>query len=408
MRQNDIKPSLSVDITDLQTMVLEREKKIAEVVKNYERSEEENRLLREKVLLLQHQLFGRKSEKFPSGMNDGFEQSSLFESIESDVGAEIESEPQTVEEITITVPSHKRKKRGRKPLPADFPRVEVVHDLSEAEKRCGCGNEMSRISEEVSEQLEMIPAHFWVARQVRPKYACKACEGMESSDGESSVKIAPVPRQFLPKTISTPSLLSHIIVSKFCDSLPFYRQEQQFKRLGLALSRATMCNWALKTAERCKPLVALLLHEILSGPLINMDETTFQVLCEPDRRADSKSYMWLIRGGPPGKEGVVYNYAEGRSGKVASDILGNYRGYVQTDGYSGYGFLDSRAGIIHVGCWAHARRKFFDVVKATGVKGKVKSFKGLGKAGEALQFIRDLYGIEKDAREKRVVSRVAL
>lgn len=400
MLPKDLKTSLPIDIRGLQTMVLEREEKLEEVERNYKRSEAENRLLREKIHLLQHQLYCRKSEKLPLDMNDNFVQSGLFKQGERVEYAD--SEPQTVEEITITVPSHKRKKRGRKPLPSDLPRVEVVHDLSESEKQCGCGSELARIGEEVSEQLEMVPARFWVTRHIRPKYACKNCEGVENYENEPSVKIAPVPLQLLPKTISTPGLLSHLIVGKFCDSLPFYRQEQQFKRLGLALSRATMCNWALKAAEKCKGLVELLRREILSGPLINMDETTFQVLCESERQVDSRSYMWLIRGGPPGKEGIVYIYAESRSGKVASDILGNYRGCVQTDGYSGYDFLDSREGIVHVGCWAHVRRKFFDVVKASGVKGKVKSFQGLGKAGEALQTIRELYGIEKDASEKEM------
>jgi len=226
---------------------------------------------------------------------------------------------------------------------------------------------------------------------------------LNSNEGESSVKIAPVPPQLLPKTISTPGLLSHIFVSKFCDSLPFDRQEQQFKRLGFELSRATMCNWAIKVAARCARLVELLRQEILSGPLINMDETRFQVLCEPDRRVDTKSYMWVMRGGVPGKEGVVFHYTENQSSSMASDLPGAYRGYVQTDGHSIYGFLDHHDSITHIGCWAHARRKFLEVLKASGVKNikHVKNkLKDLGKAGEALQTIRDLYAIEKEAREK--------
>jgi transposase len=206
--------------------------------------------------------------------------------------------------------------------------------------------------------------------------------------------------QLLPKSMATPSLLSHILVSKFCDSLPFYRQEQQFRRIGLELSRGTMCNWAVKVAGKCKRLVELLRHVILSGPLLNIDETTFQVLCEANRGVDSKSYMWVFRGGPgpPGKVAVVYIYDESRSGSVASDFMGDFQGYVQTDGYSGYDFLDNRKGIIHVGCWAHARRKFFAVIKMAGGKGKVKNLEGFGEAGKAVQTIRNLYAIEKKAR----------
>jgi transposase len=399
MLTKDIKaslPDLPANKSQLQAMVLELNKKMDEMSNNYE---VETGLLRERIRQLEHQLYGRKSEKL--SLYDDFEQPNLFDSDESPQAPL--TEPKSVEEITV--PSHKRKKRGRKSLPADLPRVEVVHDIAEGDKQCGCGCEMSRIGEEVSERLEMVPARFWVERHIRPKYACKNCEGVDGTDGESSVKIAPVPPQLLPKTISSPGLLSHIFVSKFCDSLPFYRQEQQFKRLGFDLSRATMCNWAINVADKCIGLVELLRQEILSGPLINMDETTFQVLCEltPDRRVDSKSHMWVMRGGGPGKMGVLFHYAESKSSSVASDILGSYRGYVQTDGYSGYGFLDHRDGVTHVGCWAHVRRKFLEVLKASGVKNVkyVKNkLKDLGKAGEALQTIRELYAIEKEAREK--------
>jgi transposase len=403
MLTKDIESSLlalPADVPGLQTMVLELNEKMDEVVKNHEL---ESHLLRERIRQLEHQLYGRKSEKL--ALYDGFEQSCLFDSDQATQS--LLAEPKS--EVEITIPSHKRKKGGRKDLPADLERVEVVHDISQSEKQCGCGSEMSRIGEEVSEQLEMVPAHFWVVRHIRPKYACKHCEGVDGNEGERSVKIAPVPAQLLPKTISTPGLLSHILVSKFCDSLPFYRQENQFKRLGFELSRATMCNWAIKVADRCNRLVELLRQEILSGPLINIDETTFQVLRErtPGRRVDSKSYMWVKRGGLPGKEGVVYHYAESRSGSVASDLVGAYRGYVQTDGYSGYDFLDHRDGIIHVGCWAHVRRKFLDVLKASGVKNvkRVKhELKDLGHAGKALQTIRDLYAIEKEAIEQELTA----
>ena len=387
-------PILSADVSELQAMILELKQKMVEMARSHE---VEAGLLRERIHQLKHQLFGRKSEKL--SIYDDSEQSCLFDSAE--VTQASVPEPKIVEEIRI--PAHNRKKRGRKRLRADLPRVEVVHDIAESEKQCGCGSELSRIGEDVSEQLEMIPARFWVVRHIRPKYACKSCEGVESNEGESTVKIAPVPVQLLPKTISTSGLLSHIFVSKFCDSLPFYRQEQQFKRFGFELSRATMCNWTIKVAEKCNRLVELLRQEILSGPLINIDETTVQVLREPGRRVDSKSYMWVMRGGPPGKAGLLYHYVENRSGSVASNLLGTYQGCVQTDGYSAYDFLDHQDGIVHMGCWAHVRRKFLDVLKTSGIKNvkRVKNkLKGLGKAGEALQTIRDLYAIEKEVRKQ--------
>ncbi len=185
--------------------------------------------------------------------------------------------------------------------------------------------------------------------------------------------------------------------------------EKQFHRLGIDLSRDSMCSWAIKVADKCKALVQFLRQEILSGPLINIDETTVQVLNEPDRKAQSKSFMWVSRGGRPGKVAVVYHYDESRSSSVAYDLLKGYQGCVQTDGYRGYDFLDSSENIIHAGCWAHVRRKFLDVLKAGGFKNtkNVKNKpKGLGKAGEALQIIRELYAIEKKAQEKGLTTQL--
>lgn len=291
--------SLPDNVKELQIMVVELHKKLVEMEKSYE---VENQLLRERVNQLLHEIYGRKSEKFSSlsllYKYDGFEQSLLFEEPhEAQEGNLRESENTTGEdedeEEEIIVPGHKRRKRGRRPLPPEFERVDIVHDLSEEEKQCGCDTKMEKIGEEISEELEMSPARFWVVRHIRLKYACKNkdCEGVERAEGEKAVKIAPVPLKLIPKSISTPSLLSHIFVSKFCDSLPFYRQEQQFRRLGVDLSRGTMCIWAVKVADKCNRLVELLRQVILSGPLINIDETPFQVLRELGRRVDSKSSM---------------------------------------------------------------------------------------------------------------------
>lgn len=385
-------PELSSDVSELHSMIKNLHKQMDDMADRYEC---ENNLLRERIKYLQQQLYCRKSEKL-SLLDDNYSSSFLFGDLSEE--SKQEEEP-LVEEITI--PSHKRKKRGRKPLPASLLRVEVVHDVPEEEKRCGCGCEKNRIGEEVSEQLEMQPARFRVVRHIRYKYACKNCEGLEGGKGEKSVTIAPPPIQLIPKSIATPSLLAHILVSKYADSLPFYRQEQQFVRYGFKLSRTNMCNWTQEVSRKCQPIIELLRECLLCGPLIQIDETPFQVLREPDRSFASKSYMWLFRGGPPGKEVVLYRYDPSRSGQVAVDFLGDYRGYVQTDGYPGYNFLDSNPGIVHVGCWTHARRKFLDVVQLSR-KGKVKSKGTLGKAGEALRTIGALYAIERDVRNREL------
>lgn len=152
-----------------------------------------------------------------------------------------------------------------------------IHDIEPEEKICGCGADLTRIGEEVSGKLDIIPAVIQVIRHIRPKYSCKQCEGIE--DDGATVKTAPVPVQLIPKAIASGGLMAHILIAKFADALPFYRQESQFDRLGVTIPRATMCSWAMKVAEACIPLRNLLREEILSGPLINADETTVQVGC---------------------------------------------------------------------------------------------------------------------------------
>jgi transposase len=236
--------------------------------------------LHEQIRLLRSKLFGRKTEKY---VDAGQDQLRLFDEIEQAVSREEENRQE------VPVAAHTRKKRGRRPLLEDLPRIEVVHDLPEAEKVCACGCQLTKIGEEVSEKLDYIPAKLQVIRHIRYKYACKGCEGVDSDGG--AVKIAPPPVQIIPKGIATPGLVAQILVSKFCDALPFYRQEKIFTRLGIEIPRATMANWAIHVAERCRPLMEILRSEILSGPLVNIDETTVQVLKEPGRANSTKSYM---------------------------------------------------------------------------------------------------------------------
>lgn len=351
------------------------------------RHDKETDLLLEQIRHLRAQLFGRKSEK---GSADALAQPlPLFDMPEPEVTPEAPAD-------TVDIPAHTRKKRGRQPLPPELPRVDVVHDIAEEEKICGCGCELSRIGEEVSEQLDIVPARIQVIRNIRPKYACRQCEGVE--DEGPTVRIAPAPPQIIPKSIVTPSLLAHVLTGKFVDAVPFYRQERQFERLGIEISRTSMCNWAMKAAEACIPLLNLFQDEVLAGHLINIDETTVQVLAEPGRDPTTKSYMWIFRGGDPEKSALIYQYHPTRSGDVAAAFLRGYKGYVQTDGYAGYDFLDNERDIEHLGCWAHARRKFKDVVKAQG-----KNRQKTGSADVALNYIGRLYQIEKDAKRKNLI-----
>ena len=357
---------------------------IADLVKSSTEKEAEIKLLREQIRYLRDKLFGRKTEK---NRDTGQLQLSLFD----ESAGEVPQAPETGEKIEV--PSHTRRKNGRKPLPSDLPRIDVIHDLSDEEKKCACGCTKSRIGEEVSEQLDIVPARMQVIRNIRYKYVCKNCEGVEGD--EPAVKIASMPEQIIPKSIATSGLLAHVLSAKFVDALPFYRQERQFARLGVDISRATMCGWAMKVAESCKPLLEILRAEILSGPVVNIDETTLKLLFEPGKTGNSKSYMWIFMGGPPGSRSLYYEYHPTRAGDVVAGFLKEYKGYVQTDGYSGYDFLDRLSWIRHLACWAHARRKFMEVIKATG---KSNADRKKGIADEAIAFIRELYRIERDAR----------
>ncbi len=345
--------------------------------------ESENELLREQVRHLYAKLFGRKSEK--ARYTENSPQLPLFDMPEPD--------PEAKEEEEVKVEKHSRRKKGRKLLPDSLPRVEIVHDIDEQDKVCHCGAQLSRMGEDFSEKLDIIPAVIQVVRHVRPKYSCKHCENV--AEQGPTVKKAPVPVQLLPKSIASGGLMAHLLTAKFADALPFYRQEKQFARLGADISRATMCRWAMKVAEACVPLKNLLQQEILAGPLVNIDETTVQVLKEPGRDPTSKSYMWVFRGGDPRAPSFYFHYHQSRSGDVAKGFLEGYQGVVQSDGFSGYDFLDKETGILHIGCWAHARRKYVDAQKAKG-----KNAKKSGSADKALKFIKDLYRIETKAKKQ--------
>jgi transposase len=174
-----------------------------------------------------------------------------------------------------------------------------------------------------------------------------------------------------------------------------------FDRLGIELGRATMSKWMVQAAGQCSGLIDLLREQIRSGPLIGIDESPLQVLKETGRKNTSKSYMWVYRGGPPDRPVLLYDYQKTRSGKTALAFLHDYKGYIQTDDFSGYDHLDQKPGIVHLGCWAHARRKF---VKVATVRKKHRSKRVNPKslADVALDYIGRLYQIEKEAQRREL------
>jgi len=273
----------------IRRMLADHEKELHELQDNLqkernERIEQQNKALEyfEELQLMRRRLFGRSAERLSE---EERKQLWLFNEAELIVSS-VEKVETEVERVPVR--AHTRVKRGRKPLPEDLPRVEVLHDIPEEDKICGCGKRLQRIGEDTCEKLEIIPAQVRVKRHIRPKYACKACEG--SGDEEKpAVRIAPAVPQLLPKSIATPSLVAYLITAKFCDALPFFRQERQFQRIGIDISRQDMANWSIRVHHRVVPLLTLLREEIRQGPMVGIDETSVQVMNEPGRANTSQS-----------------------------------------------------------------------------------------------------------------------
>jgi len=362
----------------------------------------ESDTLREELRLLRAQLYGRSSERFAES-GPRATQLSLFDKENGDSASSGDS-GNGGSGAGSSVKAHTRKKPGRRPLPDFLPRVPILHDINDAEKQCPCGARKHRIGQEVSEQLDIIPAVFRVLQHIRPKYACRSCDGLDQPAGHTIVVSPPYP-QIIAKSIAAPSLLAHIFVGKFADALPFYRQETQFQRLGVEINRTTMCNWAIRVAGACEPLMEALCAEVLAGPHIHVDETPVRVLEAPGHGDAGECYEWVFCGGQPEKPAIVFKFALSREREVVENFLGGYQGGVQTDGYVAYHYLDTRPGVVHFGCLSHIRRKFVDVLKAasSATKGlRPINQKTRGVAEEVVEQLRLVFAVDASAREQRL------
>jgi len=373
------KTRLSEDPVQLQKIILQQEQRIA--------------VLEELVRIQKIKLFGKSSEKSPD-QQEMFNEAELTDAVEQTlVASEVDAEPEHPASSAATT----EKKPGRKPLPAELPRIRIEHDLPESEKHCDCGCEKTVIGEDSSEQLDIIPAKIQVIVNVRKKYACKQCEG--------KIQIADLPPQPIPKSNASAGTLAHIAVSKYQDAQPLYRQETILNRSGIDIPRNTLASWMIKSGQLIQPLINLLDEHQLSYPILHCDETRLQVLKEPGKDPGSQSYMWVRVGGPPTQPVRLFNYSDSRSGEFAHTLLENFYQrhtpcYLQTDDYPGYNKISAENSIIQLGCWAHVRRKFIDAQKTSSpTKSKQKKFtkaiKSSGKADMAISLIAKLYAIEK-------------
>ncbi len=337
----------------------EYEARIKDIEERNAALEQENEHLREQLKLLFRLKFEKKTEKKLKLPQDKL-QYSLFDAVEAFKDEPV-AEPEPAQPETPRAGRITARNRGRKPIAADIPRRDIIIDIPEEDKLCACGASMVKIGEQISEKLDFVPAKIQVARTIRYKYACRHCEGTE--DERPTVRIAPMPPQLIKHGIVTPSLLTFLLVNKFADALPLYRQSNMLRRFGGDIARSTMSAWILEAARACTPLLDRLSFHLRSGPAINMDETPVQVLNQQGKENTAKSYMWVARGGLPGRRVVLFSYAPTRSGQEVPRILGNFTGFLQTDGYKGYEAACRCTDIVHVGCLAHVRRKFIEAAR---------------------------------------------
>lgn len=295
----------------------------------------------------------------------------------------------------VEVGAHKRKRKKRKPLPEHLPRQIHEYDLAEADRLCEQGHgPMERTGTAVSEQLEYQPATYLVHRHECATYGCIVCDAKKAA--------TPSHPQPLPGTMATPSLLAHIIVSKYQDHLPLYRQEGILARDGIFITRTTLATWVIKAAERLAALLNLLHDGLNSYDIVQMDETRIQVLSLPGKSAKSNSYMWVAVGGHPDRPVVVFEFDPTRAGSVASRLLEDFSGYLQADAYGGYNAVAKRDDLIRLGCLMHIRRPFHDAYQ------QLKDVGGGEVTKQALALIQAVYKVEGEAKADPKAGRGAM
>jgi len=309
------------------------------------------RYYEEQLRLSKHRQFGSSSEK-----NENYEQLALFNEVEATADSK-ESEP-VLEEITYT----RRKRQGKREddlsgLPID---ETVEHTLPEGEQVCPeCGGQLHQMGHDTRRELKVIPAQVKVVEHKRSVYSCRNCE--KNNDHVPIVK-APMPEPVIKGSLASSSAVAHVMTQKYVMYVPLYRQEQDWSRQGISLSRQTMANWVIRCAEDwLGPLYERMRVQLLAHQVLHADETVLQVLHEPGKSANTNSYMWLYRtSGDTKRHIVLFEYQPTRSSAHPKRFLAGFEGYLHTDGYAAYHVLTD---ITVVGCWVHMRRKFEEALK---------------------------------------------
>jgi transposase len=352
----------------------------------------ERDLLKEQLNRFKRQLFDVKSEKMGEA---GAAQKDMFFNEAEAQGAQAQPAVEDSDDDKIEVPAHRRAKRGRKPLDPALPREVRRHELPAAERVCPQdGAALREIGVEVSEQLDIVPQQVRVLRHERVKYACPCCD--------AGLRLAAKPPQVIPKGLLSEAALAWVITSKYLDGLPLYRQAALLGRFGgTDLSRNTLAAGVVRVGQAVQPVVNLLRDALLDSFVVHGDETEVQVLKEPGRKAQAKSYMWVqttqasgINGtGPPIR---LFAYAPSRSTQAARTLYEGMRpgGVLMSDGYEPYGAIAEQHRLVHLGCWAHCRRYFHEALQAlpNAKRGPEQL------PWRFIELIGRLYKVEADAR----------
>ena len=330
--------------------------------------------LNEQIKLLRDRLFNRKSEQ---SLEPNTPQLALFN--------EPESEPMVADgehDEEVVTPTARRGKR--KPLSANLPRIEVIHDLPEHELTCACGCSKHVVGEETSEQLDIVPMQIRVIKHIRKVYGCRGCEAAPAT--------ADNPAQLIEKSMASPSVLVMLLTTKYVDGLPLHRFEKVLSRPGIDIPRQTLARWIIQCSAHFQPLLNLMRDRLLESPVIHCDETRVQVLKEPGREPTSQSWMWVQASAGPDRNIVLFDYSSSRAQEVPLRLLESYRGYLMTDDYAGYNRLALQPDVERLACRAHVRRKFVEAQKVQP-KGTTE------RADVALAMINKLYGIERGLKD---------
>ena len=352
--------------------------------------------LKQRIQILEEALRLSKVKRFAPSSEQS-QQLSLFDEAEVESTLDLESATDDVTatddeglESAATELAKQKQKTGRKPFADSLPREQIFISLSDAEKAGAIDTFFTKVKEE----LDIIPAQVRVLEYMQEKAVfLKPVEG----EAQRLIIAAAMPKHPVPGAMGSISLMCYILIAKFCDGLPLYRQESILARYGGEISRATLANWIIALARQLQPLINLMREHQQSGNIIRADETRIQVLKEPGRPATSDKFMWVTLGGPSGQPSVLFEYAPSRSGDVPLRLLDGFHGYLQTDGYSGYNAACAANNIIQLGCWDHARRKLKEAQVAQP-KPKNSPAHKASKADHMLVMINHLYKIEREIK----------